>query len=237
MRTSGKKAIVLHSGGMDSSLCLALAIQEFGRENVLSLSITYGQRHTVELAQATQICQDWGVDHRQISGDYWREIADNALINHQIPIEHLPNQTPNTLVICRNGLMAQMGAIYAHHLGADCLYLGVIEVESANSGYRDCSREYMDLVQRLLRIDLGNAQFTLHTPLVKMTKKETLKLAQELGILEYLLMETVSCYEGIRYQGCRQCPACKLRNQGIQEFIEETPGFKLNYPSETAESL
>ena len=70
MKKNLKKAVVVHSGGMDSSLCLALAIEEFGRENVLSLSFRYGQRHSPELAQAERICQDWGVDHTELRLDY-----------------------------------------------------------------------------------------------------------------------------------------------------------------------
>lgn len=237
MRTSGKKAVVLHSGGMDSSICLALAIQAWGREQVMSLSIHYGQRHAAELVQARRICQDWGVDHHQISLDFLREMTDNALMDHKKPIEQVGGEPPNTLVTGRNGLMAQIGGIYANYLQADCLYLGIIGVESANSGYRDCSREYMDIVQQLLRIDLNHPGFDIHTPLVNMSKKDTLTLAHELGVLEYLLTETITCYQGVAFRGCQLCPSCRLRNQGIKEYMEENPHFLLNYPNDIAEIL
>ncbi len=237
MSTVCKKAVVLHSGGMDSSICLALAIQKWGKEHVMSLSILYGQRHAVELLHAARICRDWGVDHHQISLNCLSDITDNALTNHNRPIIQPGSGPPNTLVTGRNGLMAQFGGIYANYLQADWLYLGIIGVESANSGYRDCSREYMDLVQQLLRIDLNQSDFVICTPLVNMSKKETLKLAYELGVLEYLLTETVSCYQGIPLKGCEQCPSCQLRNQGIKEFMEENPHFSLDYLNDVGETL
>jgi 7-cyano-7-deazaguanine synthase len=224
-----KKAIVIHSGGMDSSICLALAIKEFNADQVLSLSFSYGQRHTPELIQAKKICQDWGVDHVALNIDCLQEITSNALIDSSIPIEHLDNQLPNTLVVGRNGLMAHLGGIHAQHLGAHCIYMGILELEGSNSGYRDCSRVYMDLQQQILRLDLDDPIFEIRTPLIRMMKKETLELANKLGILSYLLQETITCYESVRQQGCRVCPACKLRNNGIKDFINAYPSIKLPY--------
>lgn len=213
-----KKTIIIHSGGMDSSICLALAIQEFGTNSVLSLSFNYGQRHSPELIQAQKICKDWEVDHTVIHLNCLNKITDNALINRTLAIVENGEEPPNTLVIGRNGLMARLGAIHADQLGASSIYMGIIGVDGNFSGYRDCSREYMDLKQQILRIDLNNPSFEIRTPLVHMTKKETLEVAYQLGVLEYLLSNTISCYEGIPGQGCKKCPACKLRNKGIQEF-------------------
>ncbi len=226
-----KQAIVLHSGGMDSSICLALAIRDFGRENVLSLSFCYHQRHSPELIQAQQICRAWNVDHKELDLEFLAQITDNALTNPQLTIQHLENQPPNSLVIGRNGLMAQIAGIQAHQLGARRLYLGVIELDSANSGYRDCSRVYMDLVQSLLKIDLAEPDFEIRTPLINMSKKETLIWAHKLGILEYLLQETITCYEGLPHYGCQICPACRLRNEGLRQFLVENPDFNPGYPT------
>lgn len=225
-----KKAIVLHSGGMDSSLCLALAIREFGAHDLLSLSFAYDQRHTPELKQSSKISADWGVDHAVLELNCLHAITDNALINSNIPIQHVSGGPPNTLVVGRNGLMARLGAIHAEYLGARCIYMGVIEVEGSNSGYRDCSRAYMDLKQQILRIDLDNPHFEIRTPLVKMSKKETMELGYRLGVLNYLLKETITCYEGIPLQGCFKCPACRLRNEGIRQFLAENPDFQMPYP-------
>ncbi len=215
---------------MDSSICLALAMKEFGKNDVLSLTFTYNQRHSNELKQAIKICQAWGVDHAIINIDCLKEITDDALVNHSLKIEHKEGAPPNTLVVGRNGLMARLGAIHAKHLGAHCLLMGVIEVDSWNSGYRDCSREYMDLKQNILRIDLDDPKFEIRTPLVKMTKMDTLEVANKLGVLDYLLKETITCYEGIPHQGCLICPACKLRNEGLRIFAAKNPSIKLPYP-------
>jgi 7-cyano-7-deazaguanine synthase len=224
-----KSALIVHSGGMDSSLCLAQAIQEFGRDQVLSVSFSYNQRHSIELEKAKVICQEWGVDHTILDISCLSQITENSLTHSSLPITHFPGQAPNSLVVGRNGLMARIAAIHAQYLGAHYIYLGVIEVESANSGYRDCSRSYMDKLQEILRIDLNDPQFEIRTPVVFMTKKETLELGQRLGVLEFLLENTVTCYNGIGKSGCRQCPSCRLRNEGILEFLKEHPGFEFSY--------
>jgi 7-cyano-7-deazaguanine synthase len=91
-----KKAVVIHSGGMDSSICLALALEAFRQENVLSLSFSYHQRHAPELVQAAKICQSWGVDHTILQIDCLHQITENALTNHTLPIKHLKGEAPNT---------------------------------------------------------------------------------------------------------------------------------------------
>lgn len=226
-----KKAVVVHSGGMDSSLCLALAVKDFGPENVLSLSFTYNQRHSIELERATTISQHFGVDHAELDLSCLSQITKSALIGNDQKIEHKKGETPNTIVIGRNGLMARLAGIHANSLGANAIYLGVMELEAANSGYRDCSREYMDVIQKALRMDFADESFEIRTPLVCMTKKETMELGYKLGVLEYLLETTVTCYEGIEKEGCMKCPACKLRNEGIKIFSLEHPSFNFSYKS------
>ncbi len=232
MEKINKKAIVVHSGGMDSSLCLALAIEQFGAKNVLSLSFTYGQRHSNELEVAKKICEDWKVDHTIVDLNCLREITTNALMDNSIEIKHSKGEAPNTLVAGRNGLMARVAAIHANHLGADKIFMGVIEVEEANSGYRDCSRKYMDIIQAGLRMDFDNPKFEIKTPIVFMSKKETMELGYQMGNLQYLLDNTITCYEGIPKAGCGKCPACMLRNQGIREFMQEHEDFVFSYKNQ-----
>jgi 7-cyano-7-deazaguanine synthase len=224
-----KKTIVVHSGGMDSSLCLALAVKEFGADQVLAMSFRYGQRHSKELEQAQIICEYFQVDRVEIPLDCLERITSSALIGNHELIEHKQGLAPNTLVVGRNGLMARLAAIHANDIGAKSIYMGIIEVESDNSGYRDCSRSYMDLMQKILRLDLADDEFEIVTPIVKMTKLETLELANELGVLEYLLENTITCYEGISGAGCGLCPACKLRNRGIKLYLHDHPQLKLSY--------
>lgn len=232
MKTMNKKAIVVHSGGMDSSLCLASAIQEFGKDQVLSVTFSYNQRHSIEMSRAQLICQNWGVDHTVLDIGCLSQITVNSLTHHFMDIVSEKGKTPNSLVVGRNGLMGRVAAIHANHLGAHSIYMGVIEVESANSGYRDCSRSYMDKLQEILRIDFDDPSFEIRTPLVFMTKKETMELGHHLGVLEFLLETTVTCYNGIEHIGCKTCPACHLRNEGIYLFLKEHLDFKLSYKND-----
>lgn len=228
---AGKKAIVVHSGGMDSSLCLALAIKEFSKENVLSLSFSYGQRHSMELQQAAYICASWDVAHEIIELPYLSALTDSSLTNSSIVITsgEGKKEPPNTLVVGRNGLMVRLAAIYGARYGIDILYMGVMELEEANSGYRDCSRHYMDLKQEILRLDLDKSHFEIRTPLIFLTKFESLLLAEEEGLLDFLLINTISCYNGLPRQGCKSCPACKLRNEALKIFSLKNPTRILPY--------
>jgi len=212
------KSIVVHSGGMDSSICLALAVKEFGADHILSLSFSYGQRHSSELKAAKKIADYLKVKNQVIDITCLKKITSNSLLDHGREIKS-EDGIPNTLVVGRNGLMARVSAIHANSLGANSIFMGIIEVEEANSGYRDCSRNYMDIIESALRLDFDNPSFQIKTPLVKMTKKETMVLANELGYLDYFLEETITCYQGMKGRGCKVCPACKLRNEGVDLFF------------------
>jgi 7-cyano-7-deazaguanine synthase len=224
-----KKAIVVHSGGMDSSLCLALAMDQFGAENVLSMSFSYGQRHTKELEMAKIICKEWNVDNTVINLDCLNEITDSALFDSTEEIKHKKGEVPNTIVVGRNGLMARIAGIHADHIGAEHIFMGIIEVEAANSGYRDCTRKYMDIIQAGLRVDLDNQKFEIKTPLVYMDKKQTMELGYQMGVLHFLVENTLSCYKAVEKQGCLKCPACKLRNEGLNKFSKAHPDFEFSY--------
>jgi len=223
-----KKTIVVHSGGMDSTICLLLAIEKYGTKDVLSMSFTYGQRHTEELKQASKICKDLGVDHIEVNLDCLQQITKSSLLDKKLAID-TSTKVPNTMVVGRNGLMARVAGIHAEFVGADSVYVGIMELEEANSGYRDCSRKYMDIVQAALRLDIDDPEFEVKTPLVYMNKKQTMEVAYQMGQLEYLLENTMSCYEGIPEYGCGECPACELRNSGIQEFLNEHPDIVFSY--------
>ncbi|MCB1135827.1 MAG: 7-cyano-7-deazaguanine synthase QueC [Chlamydiia bacterium] len=221
-----KQAIVVHSGGMDSSICLAEACRLYGPDSVLSLSFSYGQRHAEELLRARAIAEAFGASHVVLDISCLRQITRNALTEHSLDISHEAGEAPNTLVEGRNGLMARLAAIHAKSLGAHVIYMGVIEVEEANSGYRDCSRLYMDKMQDILRMDLGLPDFEIRTPLVKMTKAQTMAYADALGVLPFLLETSISCYRGIPGAGCRDCPACVLRNEGIRTYLTQHPELR-----------
>lgn len=224
-----KKAIVVHSGGMDSSTCLFIAIKEHGAENILSLTFSYGQRNSTELERAEAMCRKSGVDHVVLDISCLSEITENSLTRHDLAFAWVPEQNaPNSLVTGRNGLMARIAAIHANHIGAREIFMGIMELEKKN-GYRDCSRVYMDKMEDILRIDLADPEFKIRTPLVDLTKAQAMALADDLGVLPYLLETTVTCYEGLDKQGCGGCPSCHLRNEGIREFLEKNPGFEFSF--------
>ena len=216
----GIKAVVVHSGGMDSSICLAVAMKKFGADQLLSLSFNYGQRHQTELAAAAYLCASWGVAHQVVSVTCLQQLSSNALMQEGAALELKSGGPASSFVVGRNGLFARLAAMRAHELGASVIYLGVMEMETENSGYPDCRRVYMDALQDLLRIDLLNLEFKIETPLVSMTKAETMALADQLGVLPELLQHSVTCYRGIKGPGCGDCPSCHLRATGLKIFQE-----------------
>lgn len=228
-----KHAVVVLSGGMDSAICLALCVKNFGANHTSAITFDYGQRHQTEKISAKKIASYFKVDQVTIDLPFFSQLTTNALLDHQTPLNENKNTTllPNTLVIGRNGLFARLGAIYAHNIKASHLFLGVLGLEAANSGYLDCSRKYFDLMEKILRIDLGTDDFWIHTPLVDMTKKQTLDLAAELNALEFILENSITCYEGVAEFGCGKCAACNLRNIGISEYLHSNPNFQFKYRS------
>lgn len=232
MKPANKKAIVIFSGGMDSTLCLQIAIKKWSLDQVLALSFDYCQRNHAELEKAKFIANTWGVAHDIIKLDVLEKISDSSLVKPHLPIDFGDKgkkQPPNTMVVGRNGLMVRLAAIYGYNLGVQELYTGVMELEEANSGYRDCSRHYMDLMQEVLKLDLAQEHFAIVTPLIFNSKLQNLELAYEMGILTFMLEHCLSCYEGIGQEGCQACPACELRNEGIAAFEKAHPEVPLPY--------
>ena len=215
-------AIVLHSGGMDSSLCLLLAAKQYGADSVISVGFRYHQRHENELAAASLIANHYGVRREIIDIPVLPGWDSSSLISHSLPITN-GSTCPNTCVVARNGLFLMMAAPFAHRVGAHTVFIGVMEREGANSGYPDCNRVYIDAVQTVIRYDLQSPSFSIQTPLISMTKAQSLELADSLGALEFLLQNTVTCYNGIPVVGCKTCPSCRLRNEGIAEFYKNHP--------------
>ena len=226
-----KHAVVVLSGGMDSAICLALAVKNFGAHNTSAITFDYGQRHFSEKTSAKFMAEHFNVDQVTIDLPFFSQLTNNALLNHDRSLVEHNNTSmlPNTLVVGRNGLFARLGAIYANTIQASHLFLGVLGLEAANSGYLDCSRKYFDLMEQILRIDLASENFWIHTPLVDMTKKQTLDLAAELGELKFILENSITCYEGIKEYGCGECAACILRNNGIKEYLVLNPLFQFSY--------
>jgi len=240
------KAVVVLSGGQDSATCLALAIRRYGAEEVAAITFAYGQRHSVEVKYAKhlvrRIPQVLGatsgrtipVLHKIVHLDFYKDLTSNALLDPTMKISRrsevkngmsldplsnsnskLQLNPPNTVVEGRNAVFLQLASVWAKTLGATVVYTGVSEADF--SGYPDCREGFIKAQGKAIRLAL-DYPIRIVTPFMHMTKAEEWALAGELGILDVIRNETVTCYNGIPGKGCGKCPACKLRNRGLREY-------------------
>ena len=210
-------AIVIFSGGQDSTTCLIQAIAEYGVENVEAVTFQYGQRHAIELEKAKWIAQNLGVKQTLIDTSVIKAITHNALIDKQAKIEKKENDVPNTFVDGRNALFLLYAAIYAKGQGITDIITGVCETDF--SGYPDCRDVFIKSMNVTLNLAM-DYQFNIKTPLMYLTKAQTWQLADELGALDYVRNHTHTCYEGME-GGCGKCPSCKLRDKGLMEYLAQ----------------
>jgi 7-cyano-7-deazaguanine synthase len=230
--TSG--ALVLFSGGQDSTVCLAWALARFGR--VETVGFDYGQRHSVELQARAEVraniarrFPDWaprlGEDHvLEMRG--FGEVGQSALTSDRA-IEMTANGLPSTFVPGRNLVFFVYAAALADRRGLRALVGGMCETDF--SGYPDCRRDTLDAMQQAL--NLGMAQdFAIETPLMHLTKSETWALAKGLGgepLVELIVEDSHTCYLGDRETrhawgyGCATCPACELRARGWDGWVPD----------------
>lgn len=216
------KAVVLLSGGVDSALCLKKAINDHGgSEFIAAISYDYGQKHVRELESSKKIAESFGVSlHKIIDLNFLSELSVNALTSQALSVnERKENGDVATLVVGRNGLFMRLSAIWGNSIGASQIYIGINELDTVN--YRDCSIEYIQKVEDILKIDLKDDDFKIVTPISGMTKKETMNFAEELGVIDFVMNESVTCYNGIPADGCGECLACKLRREGLEEYLRE----------------
>lgn len=211
------KALVVFSGGQDSTTCLFWAKRNFSQ--VMAIAFDYGQRHHSELDAAQQIAGIAGVQLYLYPLQTMREVSPNALTNKEITIEwQLPETTPpNTLVEGRNMLFLTYAAIFAKAHGIRDLVTGVGQADY--SGYPDCREEFIVSLNQTLNLAM-DYPFKLHTPLMWKDKAEIWELADELGVFDLVRQKTVTCYNGIPGDGCGQCPSCKLRNRGLSKYLD-----------------
>ena len=230
----GAAALVLFSGGQDSSVCLAWALERY--ERVETVGFDYGQRHAVEMTARERVrdaIRDrfpaWtgrlGADHvLNLRG--FGAVADSALTADRA-IEITERGLPSTYVPGRNLVFFVYAAALADRRGLGALVGGMCETDF--SGYPDCRRDTLDAMQQAL--NLGMAQgFTIETPLMRLTKSETWALAKGLGgeaLVDVTVEESHTCYLGERDTlhpwgyGCGTCPACELRARGWEGWVEQ----------------
>jgi 7-cyano-7-deazaguanine synthase len=209
-----EKAIVVFSGGQDSTTCLFWAKQRFGE--VEAVTFNYGQRHSLELECAAQIAKEQHVKHHVLDMSLLNQLAPNALTRSDIEIEAKEGQLPTTFVDGRNLLFLSFAAVLAKQAGARHIITGVCETDF--SGYPDCR----DVFIKSLNVTLNLAMdypFVIETPLMWLSKAQTWQLADELGAFVYVREKTLTCYNGIIADGCGECPSCRLRAKGLQEYL------------------
>lgn len=210
-----EKALVVLSGGQDSTTCVYWAIERFGREQVSSVTFDYGQRHRIELDCAKEIAEFAGISNVILPIDTFAALGGNALTDSDIAVESVVNSTsslPNTFVPGRNLVFLTFAAALAYQRGITHLVTGVAQTDY--SGYPDCREETLRLLQVALRKGM-ESQVQIHTPLMHLSKKETVAMANALGALPAMAL-THTCYNGER-PPCGHCAACKLRAKGFVE--------------------
>ena len=212
------KALVLLSGGQDSTTCLFWAIKKYGLSNVSAIGFDYNQRHKVELAYARAICDEQSIPFSILSVPTLGELTDNALTNPSIQVDKAtePDKLPNTLVDGRNLIFLTYAAIHAKTIGAKTIITGVCETDF--SGYPDCRDMFIKSCNVTLNLSM-DYNFNIETPLMWLTKAETWLMAEFLGVLDIIENKTITCYNGLAGEGCADCPACKLRKKGYDEYV------------------
>ena len=211
------QALVVFSGGQDSTTCLFQAMQQYGAENVQAITFAYGQRHDIELERAASIAQELGIRQTVLDLSLINAITHNALTDAQAAIETDAQGMPNTFVDGRNALFLLYAAIYAKSQNIRDIFIGVCETDF--SGYPDCRQMFVQSMNVTLNLAMAY-DFRLHTPLMYLTKKQTWALADELGVLDYIRTRTHTCYLGVD-GGCHECPSCVLRERGLAEYLAE----------------
>ncbi len=210
------KALVVFSGGQDSTTCLFWAKQQF--DEVEAISFDYGQRHRLELEIAAKIAQKASVPLRILKLDMLGQITNNALTNPDLDVEtdKPDNRPPNTLVEGRNMLFLTYAAIYAKSKEIHNLVTGVGQADY--SGYPDCRDEFIRSLNQTLNLSM-DYPYEIHTPLMWKNKEEIWQLSDELGVFDLVRTQTLTCYNGIVGDGCGHCPSCKLRKNGLNSYI------------------
>lgn len=217
------KAVVVFSGGQDSTTCLFWALEQF--DEVLAVTFDYGQRHKLEIRCAQEIAADLGIAHHILDMGLLNQLAPNALTRQEIAVAagH-DGSLPNTFVEGRNMLFLTFAGVLAKVQGARHIVTGVCETDF--SGYPDCRDIFIKSLNVAMNLGM-DYDFVIHTPLMWMDKAETWALADKLGKLDYIRTHTLTCYNGIKGSGCGQCPACQLRNRGLEAYLAQKKQSKM----------
>lgn len=220
-----ERCVVVLSGGQDSTTCLFLAIRDFGRENVRALTFDYGQRHRIEVEAARDIASLARVQHDVEDASVLGRLSESALTRRFVDVASsgspLDVALPTTFTPSRNLAFIALASAFALSRGIRTIMLGVCETDF--SGYPDCRSEFIEAAR--IAVSLGNGlpvygspldRFRILTPLMHLSKRETVQLAASMPGCLAALAHSVTCYHG-QVPGCGECPACVLRARGFAE--------------------
>jgi len=213
-----ESALVVFSGGQDSTTCLFWARERF--RSVRALGFFYGQKHSLELDMARSIAEEAEVPFEVQDVSFISRIGRSALTDTLMPVdkEQPEGGWPNTFVPGRNLFFLSVAAVCAREHGIRHLVTGVSQTDF--SGYPDCRDAFIRSLNVTLDLAM-DGQFVIHTPLMWLDKAETWELADRLGIFELVRTRTLTCYNGIPGDGCGQCPSCKLRREGLERYLKK----------------
>lgn len=236
-RMNEDTALVLFSGGQDSTTCLFWAKRWF--KEVHALSFLYGQKHREEVELARELARKAGVRQEVMDVSFIGSLGHNSLTDTSMSMDQdkPSGGFPNTFVPGRNLFFLSIAAVYARERGINHLVTGVSETDF--SGYPDCRDTFIKSLNVTLNLAMDE-QFVLHTPLMWIDKADTWALADELGVLDLIRHETLTCYNGFRGDGCGHCPACKLRLEGLEKYLArrgECPSGKPSHSDKPSRPL
>ena len=218
MNLDNQRALVVFSGGQDSTTCLFWAKKHF--KEVYALSFVYGQKHAHEVDLAEETARQAGVHFDKMDVSFVGRLGHNALTDPSMMMDQTKpaGGPPNTFVPGRNLFFLSIAAVYARERGIRHLVTGVSQTDY--SGYPDCRDSFVRSLNVTLNLAMDE-QFVLHTPLMWLDKCQTWALADELGVLDLVRNHTLTCYNGVVGDGCGHCPACVLRRKGLEEYMEQ----------------
>lgn len=210
------EALVVFSGGQDSTTCLFWALKNF--KKVSTITFIYGQKHSKEVEMARAIAEEAGVDFHLQDVSFISQIGSSSLTDSSIKMDQdkPKDSVPNTFVPGRNLFFLSIAAVYARERGIKHLVTGVSQTDF--SGYPDCRDSFIKSLNVTLNLAMED-QFVIHTPLMWIDKAETWELADKLGIFDLVRYRTLTCYNGIPGEGCGHCPSCKLRSEGLNSYL------------------
>lgn len=215
-----EKAVVVFSGGQDSTTCLFWAKRIFNE--VEAVTFDYGQRHADEITCAKEIADDLEVKHHILDMSLLNQLAPSALTRDDMEVTSGgEGELPSTFVPGRNMLFLSFAGVLASQIGAKHIVTGVCETDF--SGYPDCRDAFVKSMNITLNLSM-DSEFVIHTPLMWLDKAETWKLADEMKALDYVRKRTLTCYNGIKGDGCGTCPACELRMNGLRKYLSGKEG-------------